>query len=109
MHTSDSFRCCHKGGLFKRHMLTQEMKMWIIEMIRRVPKSIYFQLSKEILRNFLQEPIDDHSSFDSTLGMQDENYFGKIRVVKSIFDDAVAGPDVGCCVVEVSLNEALND
>ena len=41
--------------------------------------------------------------------MQDEDYFCEVRRVERFFDDAVAVADVVGCVVEVTLNKALED
>ena len=41
--------------------------------------------------------------------MQDEDYFCQVSRVERFFNDAVAVADVVGCVVEVTLNKALED
>jgi hypothetical protein len=41
--------------------------------------------------------------------VQDEDYFGELGIVESLLYDSVAVADVLGCVVEVSLDEALED
>lgn len=57
---------------------------------------------------FLQQPVNDHPAFDAALAVQDENDFREVGVVECGFYDAVAVADVLGCVVEVSLNKALD-
>lgn len=83
--------------------------MRVIEVIRRIPECINFQLRKQILRHFLQQPIEDHATFNAALGVQDEDYLGQGGLVERSFDDGVASADVGCCVGEVALDKALED
>jgi hypothetical protein len=58
---------------------------------------------------FLKEPVEDHPAFDAALTVQDEDYLGEVRVVESLLYDGVAVADVLGCVVEISLDEALED
>jgi hypothetical protein len=61
------------------------------------------------LRHFLQQPVDDHPAFDAPLAVQDEDYFCEGGLVERFFDNAIAVADVLGCVVEVSLDQALED
>jgi len=52
----------------------------------------------------LEEPVDYHAAFDSTLRMEDEDYFREFLLVQGFLDDLVAVPDILRGVVEVALN-----
>ena len=83
--------------------------MRVIEVICRIPECVDFKFCQEVLGNFLKEPVEDHPAFDAALTMQDEDYLGEVGVVECLFYDGVAVADVLGCVVEVSLDEALED
>jgi hypothetical protein len=61
------------------------------------------------LRDFLEEPVKDHASFDATLGVEDEDDFGESGVVEEGFYDGVAVSYVLGRVGEVALDETLED
>ncbi len=82
--------------------------MRIIEVIRCITESVDFEFREKVLREFLEEPIDDHAAFDAALRMQDEDDFGEVRLVESFLDDLVAVSDVLGCVGEVTLDQALD-
>lgn len=77
-------------------------------MVGCVAESIDFEFGKEILWNFLQEPVKDHAAFDAALGVQDKDNLGEVRLVEKFFDDDVAGADVESGVSKVALYEALD-
>jgi hypothetical protein len=83
--------------------------MWVIEVICRIPEGVHFEFCQEVLGNFLKEPVEDHSAFDAALTVQDEDYLGEFGIVESFLHDSVAIADVLGCVVEVSLDKALED
>jgi hypothetical protein len=85
-------------------VLGKEVKMGVVEVIGCVSKGVDFELSEEILGEFLQEPVDDHSAFDTALAVEDKDDFGEFRFVESSFDDFVTVADVLGSIVEVSLN-----
>jgi hypothetical protein len=57
----------------------------------------------------LKQPVEDHPAFDAALTVQDEDYLGEVGVVESLLYDSIAVADVLGCVIEVSLDEALED
>ena len=83
--------------------------MRVIEVICRIPEGVNFQFGQEVLGNFLKEPIEDHPAFDAALTVQNEDYLGELGIVEGLLYDSVAVADVLGCVVEVSLDEALED
>jgi hypothetical protein len=82
--------------------------MRIIEVVRCIPESVDFEFREQVLREFLEEPIEDHAAFDGALRMQDEDDFGEVRLVESFFDDLVTVSDVLGCVGEITLDQALD-
>lgn len=85
-------------------MLRNEMEMWVIEMVSCVSKGVNFEFGEEILRDFLEEPVQDHSTLDPTLRMQNEHHFGQFVVVELSLHNDVAVADILCGVVEVTLD-----
>jgi hypothetical protein len=83
--------------------------MRVIEVIGGIPEGVNLEFRQEVLRNFLKEPVEDHPAFDAALTVQDEDYLGEVGVVESLLYDGVTVADVLGCVVEVSLDEALED
>ncbi len=83
--------------------------MRVIEVICRIPEGVNFEFCKEVLGNFLKEPVEDHPAFDTALTMQDEDYFRELRVVESLLYDGVTIANILGCVVKVSLDQALED
>jgi hypothetical protein len=95
-----------RNGCWMRQcsVLGQEMQMGIVEMIGSVSERINFKFSKEVLGKFLQEPVDDHPSFDTALAVKDEDNFAEFGLVKRFFYHSIAVSDIVCGVVEVSLD-----
>jgi len=83
--------------------------MRVIEVVCRVPEGVNLEFRQEVLGNFLKEPVEDHPAFDAALTVQDEDYFGELGIVESLLYDNVAVADVLGCVIEISLDEALED
>lgn len=82
--------------------------MWIVEVVRCAAKGVDFQLREKILGHFLQQPVDDHASFDPTLRVQDEHDLGQIGIIECLLDDLVAFANIVGCVVEISLDKTLD-
>lgn len=78
--------------------------MWVVEMVGCVSESIDFEFGKEVLGQFLQEPINDHPSFDTALAMEDEDNFAEFGLVERFFHHFVAVSDIISGIVEVSLD-----
>jgi hypothetical protein len=78
--------------------------MRVIEVIGCISKGIDLEFGEEILGQFLEEPVDDHPSFDTPLAVEDKDDFGELGFVKSCFDSFIAISDVLSGVIEVSLN-----
>jgi hypothetical protein len=53
-------------------------------------KCVYLKVLQEVLRNFVEKPIQDHSTLYTTLRVEDENYFFNPFAVESLFDQCVA-------------------
>ena len=85
------------------------MEVGIVEVVCCVAEGVDFQFGEQVLGHFLQEPVDDHAAFDAALGMQDENHFCEVWLIKLGLDDGVARTDVVGCVGEVALDEALKN
>lgn len=64
----------------------------------------YFELGKEILRKLLEKPVEHHATLDSTLRMQNKNYFGKLRVVQLLLDYLVAKADIARSIAKGALD-----
>lgn len=54
-------------GVLGGDSLGEEVVMRVIEMVCCVTKGVDFEFREEVLRNFLQEPIENHAAFDTTL------------------------------------------
>ena len=77
--------------------------MWVVEMVGCVTEGVDFEFGKEVLGKFLQEPVDDHTTFNATLAVKNEDYFVEIGVVERFFYYLVAVADIVCGEVEVAL------
>lgn len=82
--------------------------MRVVEMVCSISKGVDFELCHEVLRDFLQEPIDNHATFDTALAMENEDYFCKMGFVERFFDGFIAVSDIVGSIVKVALNEALD-
>ena len=82
--------------------------MRVVEVIGGVAEGVDFEFGEKVLRDFLEEPVEDHTAFDAALGVQDEDHFGEVGLVEGGFNDAVATSNVGGCIGEVSLDKALD-
>jgi hypothetical protein len=83
--------------------------MRVVEMVRRTTECVDLQFGKQILGKLLEQPVQDKTTFDSALRMQDEDDFGKTRIVQVCLDSLVRFSYVGGCVTEVALYEALDN
>ena len=88
--------------------LREQMLMRVIKVICSVSKRVDFQFSKEILRDFLKEPINDHATFYPTLAMEDEYDLCVSWFVELFLDDCIAVSDVSSGIVKVTLDETLD-
>lgn len=83
--------------------------MRVVEVVGGVSKRVDFELCQQVLGKFLEKPINDHASLDGTLGMQDEDDLGVLRVVELLLDDPVADSHVCCGVAKVALDKTFDD
>lgn len=83
------------------------MAVRVVEVVSCVPKCVHLQLREKILRQLLQKPIYHQTAFYTSLGMEDEDYFGFSRVVQHVFEDPVHITDVGRRIRKVPLNQTL--
>lgn len=69
-------------GVFGCSALGEEVVVRIVEMICCVAEGVDFEFRQEVLRDFLQEPIENHTAFNTALRMEDEDDFGEMCFVE---------------------------
>lgn len=77
-------------------------------MIGDIAKGIDFELLEVLKGHFVQEPVNDHSSFDSSLRVENKDNLLLAVVEKSVLDKDVAISDVLRGVEQSTLNQALD-
>jgi hypothetical protein len=77
-------------------------------MVCGIAECVDFELLEQVVRHFVQEPVQDHASFDPALRVQDEDNLFDFWSVEGLFDEHVALADVGCVVAERTLDKALD-
>lgn len=83
--------------------------MRVIKVVRRVAERIHLQLGEQVLRQLLQQPVEDQAALDGALRVQDEDDLGVARVVQLLLDDLVPDAHVLSRVAPVALDQAFDD
>lgn len=78
-------------------------------MIGDITKGIDFELLEVLKGHFVQEPVNDHSSLDSSLRVENKDNLLLAVVEKSVLDKDVAVSDVLRGVEQSTLNQALDE
>lgn len=80
------------------------MSMRVVKMVRRIPKRVDLEFCQEVLRQLLQKPVEDQSTFDTALRVQDENHLRILGVIQFLLDDFIGCTDVACGISEITLD-----
>jgi hypothetical protein len=78
--------------------------MRVIEVVCSVAECVEFQLGKQILRDFLKQPVNDHTAFYSTLAVQNKHNLGVLWYIERFLNDFITVSDVLSGIVEVPLD-----
>lgn len=81
----------------------------VAKVVGEVAESAELELLKLVERHFVEEPVDYHAAFYSTLGVEDEDYFLLVIIKKGVFDEDVAFSYVLGCIEEGALDKALDE
>lgn len=88
-------------------LLRLDVAMWIIEVISRVAKGVNLEFHKQVLRQFLEQPVQDKSSFNAALRVKDKHNFGILGAIKFLLKDLIGQPNIAGCIAKIPLNEAF--
>ncbi|RKL12052.1 hypothetical protein BFJ68_g8174 [Fusarium oxysporum] len=81
----------------------------IAKVVGEVAESVDFEFLKLVEGHFIEEPVNDHAAFYSTLGVEDKDYFLLVIVEKGVFDEDIAFSYVLSCVEERALDKTLDE
>lgn len=57
------------------------MAMGVVEVIGSISKGVYLKFGHEILRQLLQQPVENEAAFDSSLRVKHENDLGLALII----------------------------
>lgn len=81
----------------------------IAKVVGEVAESVDFELLELVEGHFVEEPVDYHAAFYSTLGVEDEDYFLLVVIEKGVLNEDVAFTYVLGCIEEGALDKALDE
>jgi hypothetical protein len=76
----------------------------ITEVVGQIAECVHFELHKDVLGHFVEEPVYDHAALDTALGVEYQDDLLDIVPIEFILDEHVAGTHIWIGIRECALS-----
>lgn len=100
-----------RWGLLKWFAALPNVYTWTLleVLLYRMSGVTYLEFGKKILRQFLQKPVENKATLDTSLRMQDKDHLGVLWVVERFLDNSIAHSYIVGRVSQVPLDETFDN